>query len=70
MRFVNEYAVYKGDEFLVLGTAEECAKQLNVSADYIKWLTMPTAKRRVEKSKNPEKCMVAIRLEDEEEEVS
>lgn len=62
-----EYAVYKGDELLAIGTLEECAKQLNVTKEYIYWLTMPTAKRRIAKRKNPEKCKVAIRLDDEDE---
>lgn len=61
---MKEYAVYKGDELLAMGTAEECAAELGVSKEYIDWLTMPTAKRRLAKRKNPEKCTVGIRLDD------
>jgi hypothetical protein len=67
----REYAVYKGDELLVMGTAEVCAEEMNVKPEYIVWMTMPTAKRRLEKRKNPGKCTTAVRLADDagEEEV-
>ncbi|WP_260632867.1 hypothetical protein [Paenibacillus xylanexedens] len=55
----KEFAVYKGDIMLAMGTATECAEKLGVSEKYIYWLTMPTAKRRLAKRKNPEKCVVA-----------
>ncbi|WP_313891146.1 hypothetical protein [Psychrobacillus sp.] len=57
-----EYAIYKGEELLVIGTAEECAYKLKVQPKYIQWLTTPTAKRRLAKRKNPNKCTVADRL--------
>jgi orotate phosphoribosyltransferase-like protein len=63
----KEYAVYKGDELLAMGTAEECATELNVTKEYIVWLTMPTAKRRLAKRKHPEKCTVGFLLDDDEE---
>ncbi|MDT0163858.1 hypothetical protein [Bacillus sp. AG4(2022)] len=62
----REYAVYKGDELLVMGTAEECAKEMNVKPEYIVWLTMPTAKRRLAKRKNPGKCTTAVRLDEDD----
>lgn len=40
------YAVYKGDEFITLGTAEECAKELGVQVEYIQWMTSPTCRKR------------------------
>ncbi|MED4453072.1 helix-turn-helix transcriptional regulator [Metabacillus fastidiosus] len=64
-----EYAIYKGDELICIGTAEECAKELNVTRKYIQWLTMPPVKERIAKSKDPEKCIISIRLDDEEVEV-
>lgn len=63
---MKEYAVYKGDNLLAIGTAEECAAELNVSKEYIVWLTMPTAKRRLAKRKKPENCTVGFLLDDEE----
>jgi len=63
-----EYAVYKGEELLAIGTAEECSSKLNVSKEYIYWLTMPTAKRRLASRKHPEKCVTAVRIDDSEKE--
>lgn len=68
MKGKPEFAVYKGDDLLALGTAEECAAKLGVTPRYIYWLTTPVNIRRIEKSKNPEKCTVAIRLDDDGEE--
>lgn len=38
------YAVYKGDEMLCMGTKEECAEKMGVTAEYISWMTTPTGK--------------------------
>ncbi|MEC0169887.1 hypothetical protein [Paenibacillus graminis] len=55
---MKEYAVYKGENLLAIGTAQKCAKELGVHPEYIRWLTTPTAKRRLAKRKNPDKCVV------------
>lgn len=60
---MKEYAVYKGEELIAIGTAKECANELNVTLDYIQWMTTPTAKRRLEKRKNPSKCITAVVLD-------
>jgi hypothetical protein len=60
-----EFAIYKGDELLAIGTDESCAEKLGVTKEYIYWLTMPTAKRRLAKRKRPDRCIVGIRLDDE-----
>lgn len=57
-----EFAIYKGEKLLVIGSAEECATELKVQPKYIHWLTTPTAKQRLAKRKNPEKCVVADKL--------
>lgn len=62
---MTEYAVYKGDELIVIGTAEECAKQLNVKPETIYYYTTDAYKRKLKKRKNPEKCTTAEKLEDE-----
>lgn len=59
---MQEYAVYKGEELLCMGTAEECAAKLNVKPGYIKWLTYPIAKKRLANRKNPARCTVGIKL--------
>jgi hypothetical protein len=60
-----EYAIYKGEELIAMGTAEECAAKLGVTKEYVYWLTMPTAKKRLAKRKNPERCTVGFRLDNE-----
>ncbi len=61
---MKEYAVYRGDNLLVIGTAKECAAELNMKPESIRWLTTPTAKQRLAKRKHPERCVVVDRLED------
>lgn len=63
----REFAVYKGDELLCFGTAKECAAVLNVQPKYISWLTTPTAKKRLAKRKNPNRCLTAEKLDSDEE---
>lgn len=61
-----EFAVYKGEDLIVVGTAKECAEEMGVTERYIYWLTMPAAKRRLAKRKKPDKATTAVRLDDEE----
>ena len=56
----TRYAVYIGDTFLVMGPAEQCAKQLGVKPDTVRWWSSPVAMRRAEAAKKPRR--VAIRL--------
>lgn len=63
MRKVQEFAVYRGDEFLVVGTAEECNKFMgwkNPRQVY----TMATPSRR-KRTKKPDEGIIAIRLEND-----
>jgi len=48
----KEYALYKGDECLAIGTIEEIAEQVGVKYRTIHFYTTPTYKRRVKKGKN------------------
>lgn len=66
---MKEYAVYKGDDLVVFGTAEQCANELGVAKSYIQWLTTNAYKRRLATRKNPEKCLVCIRIDDEDEQL-
>ena len=49
---MKEYAMYKGDECIAIGTIDEIAKRLNVKVKTIKFYLTPTYKKRVKKSKN------------------
>ncbi|MEN2765749.1 hypothetical protein [Ornithinibacillus xuwenensis] len=61
---MKEYAVYKGDEFLCLGTAIECADKLGVKADTIVYYTSPAYQRKLAK-RNAVNPIIVIKLEDE-----
>lgn len=65
---VSEYAVYRGDEFITLGTAKECAEQMNVKVETIKFQASATYKRRLAKRSNGgNNALVVIKIEDETE---
>lgn len=49
---MKEYALYKGEECLAIGTIEEIAKQMKVKYRTIYFYTMPTYKKRCKNSKN------------------
>jgi hypothetical protein len=61
---VKEYAVYKGEELLVIGTAQECAEFLNVKTDTVRFYTMPAYQRKVAKRKNPRNYRTVVKLDD------
>lgn len=61
MRKEKEYAIYKGEECLGIGTKKELAEQMKVSVKTISFYTTPTYKKRCEKSKNRREV---IKLED------
>jgi len=44
-----QYAVYKGDDFIFMGTLEEVAERLGVSIKSVKWMATPAAKKRADK---------------------
>ena len=56
------YAMYKGEELLATGTAQELANADNVTVKTIYWRTSPTNIKR-----DGGKRKVVIRLEDDEE---
>lgn len=48
----KEYALYKGEECLGIGTLKELAKKFNVDIKTMYFYTTPTYKKRCKKSKN------------------
>lgn len=54
---MSEYAVYKGEELLVIGTKKECAEALGVKTDTVEWLAPPA---NIKRDKGNRK--VAVRL--------
>lgn len=41
-----QYAVYRGEKLLVIGSVSHCAQQLGIKEDTVRWLASPAAKRR------------------------
>lgn len=65
---VKEYAVYKGEDFIAVGTKLELAKELNVKPETIKFYTTPSYQRRLEKRKAHRRGRITVvELEDEED---
>lgn len=48
----KEYAMYKGEECLAIGTIKEIADKMKVKEETIRFYTMPTYKKRVKAGKN------------------
>ncbi|MGX4686333.1 hypothetical protein JNUCC83_05455 [Vagococcus sp. JNUCC 83] len=63
-----EYAIYKGDTFLFIGTVDECAERLNIKPTSVKFMTTPTGKKRFENRDDKSTAMTAVKLEGGEEE--
>lgn len=47
----KEYALYKGDKFLVMGTPKEIAEHQNVNVESVRYLKTPSHKKTIKKSK-------------------
>lgn len=63
----REYAVYKGDELLVMGTAKECGEYLNISPKTIRFYSFPSYAKRIEKRKNSDNAIISVLIDDIEE---
>lgn len=57
-----EYALYKGDTFVDMGTADYLAKLLNVKRETIKWLASPTARKRRKKGEDSN-ALICVRID-------
>ncbi|CAM3605350.1 hypothetical protein ERUR111494_02480 [Erysipelothrix urinaevulpis] len=58
---MNEYALYKGDDFITIGTAQELSDYLNVKKNTIYFLATPENKRR-----NKGNRLVVVKIEEDE----
>lgn len=57
------FALYKGDEFIDIGTKEYLANLLNVRKETIEFYASPTQLKR-----NKDNCYVVVRIDDDERE--
>lgn len=60
---MKEYALYKGEELLALGTIREIARQLNIKENTVRRYGSPS-----QAEKNSRSGIVLITLDDEEQE--
>lgn len=61
-RKIQEYALYKGEEFLCMGTAREIAEEMGIKKTTVYFYLSPSYKKRMKKNGK-----VLIRLDDEED---
>ncbi|QNG60370.1 hypothetical protein H4O14_02250 [Bacillus sp. PAMC26568] len=62
---MKEYAVYKGDTFICIGTVEECANYLDVSPQTIRFYLSPAYKKRIAKRGETSNSLTVIKIEDD-----
>lgn len=63
-----EYALYKGDALLCVGTAQEIADEMCVTLKTVYWWNSPTNKvNRVSKKRKVNNRKYLIRIEDDDE---
>lgn len=60
MSKIKEYALYKGDKFIDIGTKEYLAKLLNVRKETIEFYATPTHLQRIK-----DNGYIVVRIEDE-----
>lgn len=58
-----EYAVYKGDELLGIGTAKELAERLKVKVETIKFYSTTSYQKRIKKENHNR--LISVKLEDD-----
>lgn len=61
---MEEYALYRGDDLLYIGTVEELAKAHGVKKRTIIQYRTPSYEGVVAKRKNPDKCITLVSLDD------
>lgn len=59
-----EYAIYKGENLLAIGTERQLARELCVKVETIKFYRSPAYQRRLaERKKRGENCRVIVALD-------
>lgn len=64
---MREFALYKGEDCLSIGTLFQIAKFKNVKLETLYFLRTPAYKRRLEKRKNSKNAMILISLDDDKD---
>lgn len=64
---MNEYALYKGEEIIAIGTVNEIAEQLGVKTKTVRKYHTPTHKKKIEARKQKKGARVLVKLEGDDE---
>lgn len=64
----NQYALYKGEDLIIIGTTSELAAHEDVSINTIRFLASKCYKDRVEARKNSKNPKVVFKIEEDDEE--
>ncbi|EEL33110.1 hypothetical protein bcere0019_37090 [Bacillus cereus Rock3-28] len=62
---VKEYVVYKGESFICIGTAKECADYMGVLPATVRFYTRPAYQMRIENRKNARNYITVTELEED-----
>lgn len=62
----KEYAVYKGESLICIGTIQECAQHMGVLPATVRFYTRPAYQRRLAERKNPRNYLIVTELEEDE----
>ena len=60
-----DYALYKGEKILSIGTIEEIAKELGVRKETIYFYKLPVYKKRVDERKNKKSFRILVPIDEE-----
>jgi hypothetical protein len=69
MNKTKEYAVYRGDSFMFIGTAKECSERLGCSVKSFLYYLTPSYKRKVAKRKNAVNYIIVVKFDDCDNEI-
>lgn len=58
----KEYAMYKGEELLIIGTEEEIAKELGIKICTVRFYGSNSHKKRLDKLKNSRNAKILVEL--------
>jgi len=62
MKKIKEYALYRGDTFLMIGTIDEIAKAYNIKPSTVRFYASSSYKKRRENNKD---YLVLVEIEDD-----
>lgn len=62
----KEYALYKGDQFVDIGTLKYLAKKLNVNERTIQYYSTPAHLRKCQKFNGNGNYLVVVKLDEED----